>query len=86
MRNKAVKVKDTIKGSPTSLPLNPSLPLNSEISTHVWAYSEAEDRETLPQDTQPGTAGLEVFKASFLQKSLPRPQSRLLGLAEVFPA
>lgn len=81
-----MKVKDTIKGSPTSLPLNPSLPLNSEISAHVSTYWEAKDRETLPQEIQPGMAGLEVFKASFLQKSLPRPQSRLLELAEVFPA
>lgn len=39
----------------------------------------------LPQEIQLGMAGLEAFKASFLQKPLPGPQCRFLGLAEVFP-
>lgn len=33
LRNRAVKVKDIIKGSPTLLALNPSFPLNTDLST-----------------------------------------------------
>jgi len=61
--------------------------MNSKILKQVTAYYEATLKEKmLPQEIQLGMAGLEVFKASFLQKPLPRPQSGFLGLAEVFPA
>lgn len=86
-----MKVKDTIKGSPISLLLNPSLPLQSNelegLNTDTCLlWGSFKEGEILPQEIQLGMAGLEVFKTSFLQKRLPRPQSRFLGLAEVFPA
>lgn len=81
LRNKAAKVKDTIKGSHTSLPLKPSLPLNSDASALMPAYWEAEGRETL-QAIQNG-------RTRSVKGQLPAQvpsQSRLLGLAEVFLA
>lgn len=91
LRNRAVKVKDTTKGSPISLPLNPFLPLwRDKLAglkvSDCLLQGYFKEKEMLPQEIQPGMTGLETFKACFLQRLLHRPQRRFLGLAEVFPA
>lgn len=72
-----MKVKDIIKGSPTSLPLNPSLPLNSEMSAHLSTYWEAKDRETRPQEIQNGRTA--SVKGQFPAKVPPQAEDEVAG-------
>lgn len=45
------------QGQSHLVPLNPSLPLNSEISAHMSTYCEAKHRQTVPPEIQNGKTG-----------------------------